>query len=135
MTRSLKVNTVCVLILQHHFLRTPATVTRMDQNNFVLSVPSASGQAEHTADTDESPHAAQQTVIDKLRETLAMSPADASGADPDGLTAIVVHDSYRKLPDPTSQVSTLPSPCKPSAWKSFLTWASIFSSACVGGYL
>lgn len=97
-----------LVLLQHHFLRTPATVTRMDHNNFVLSVPSASGQAEPAA--DKNPHAAQQTVIEKLRETLAMSPVDASGGAPDGLTAIVVHDSYHKLPDPTSQVSPLPSP-------------------------
>lgn len=95
-------------MLQHQFLRTPATVTRMDHNNFVLSVPSASGPAE-TATDDDSPHAAQQSTLDKLRESLAMSPDSA-------FTGIVVHDSYRKLPDPTAQVRTSPHSTTRPSW-------------------
>ncbi|CAL8470008.1 g9550 [Coccomyxa elongata] len=87
--------------MQHNFSRTAATVTRMDHNNFVLSVPSTSSQTEEPALDDVNPHAEHQGALDKLREALAMSGDPQAGAE-DGLAAIVVHDSYRKLPNPTA---------------------------------
>ena len=90
-----------VFVLQSNFSRTAASVTRMDHNNFVLSVPSTSPQSEEAAADDVSPHAEHQGALDKLREALAMSGDPQTGAE-DGLAAIVVHDSYRKLPNPTA---------------------------------
>lgn len=84
-------------------------VTRMDHNNFVLSVPSAAqqdGDEDAATGDDANPHAEHQEALDKLREALAMSvDDDPSTSGRDGLTAIIVHDSYQKLPNPTLQVS------------------------------
>jgi len=98
-----------LLALQHSFLRTPAMVTRMDHNNFVLRVPSAAQQEsdEDTALEEDgaNPHAEHEEALDKLREALAMTvDGDPSTSGREGLTAIVVHDSYQKLPNPTLQV-------------------------------
>ncbi len=87
-------------------------VTRMDHNNFVLSVPSTSPQTEEPALDDLNPHAEHQGALDKLREALAMSGDPQTGAE-DGMAAIVVHDAYRKLPNPTAaQVSPLVLACQ-----------------------
>lgn len=78
----------------------------MDQNNFILSVPTAAQPADEdgSTDLDANPHASQQEIFDKLRAAVGLSgtASTSGGSGADALsTGIVVHDPFQQLPNPT----------------------------------
>ena len=106
-------------------------ITRMDNNNFVVSVPAPPpAEPEEAADEplglfdgvptppDMDPAAAQAEVFRQLREALALT-GDGPGTNPTPLGGLVVHEAFTPMPTP-EEVRALIHRCVCTTWSDML---------------